>query len=113
MNEGDVLLARLPQSDGQIKNRPVIALRRFPPFGDILVCGVSSQTHLAVVQFDELIETGDADFKMSGLKSASVIRLGFLATLPTGSFLGRIGLIAPTRHRRLVARLADYIADKS
>ena len=28
MNEGDVALAPLPQADGQIKNRPVVLLRR-------------------------------------------------------------------------------------
>ena len=42
MNEGDVILAPLPQADGQVKNRPAIALRALPPFGDMLVCGVSA-----------------------------------------------------------------------
>ena len=45
MNEGDIALAPLPQADGQIKTRPVVLLRRLPPFGDFLVCGVSSQLH--------------------------------------------------------------------
>ena len=31
MNEGDIALAPLPQADGQIKNRPVVLLRRLPP----------------------------------------------------------------------------------
>ena len=43
MNEGDLALAPLPQADGQIKNRPVALLRRLPPFGDFLVCGISTQ----------------------------------------------------------------------
>ena len=38
MNEGDVALTVLPQADGQRKSRPVVALRRMPPFDDWLVC---------------------------------------------------------------------------
>ncbi|QVL51097.1 MAG: hypothetical protein KFB96_12280 [Thiocapsa sp.] len=45
MNEGDVALTPLPQADGRVKNRPTIALRRMPGFGDWLVCGVSTQLH--------------------------------------------------------------------
>ena len=43
MNEGDIALAPLPQANGQIKNRPVVLLRRLPPFGDFLVCGGISE----------------------------------------------------------------------
>jgi len=41
MKEGDVALSPLPQADGQIKNRPVILLRRLPGFSDWLVCGTA------------------------------------------------------------------------
>jgi len=58
MNEGDIALAPLPQADGQIKNRPVILLRRLPPFGDFLICGVSTQLHQRVAGFDEAITPG-------------------------------------------------------
>jgi mRNA interferase MazF len=43
MKEGGVALTPLPQADGAIKNRPAIALRQMPPFGDWLVCSVSTQ----------------------------------------------------------------------
>jgi hypothetical protein len=42
MTEGDIALASLPQADGHIKNRPVLLLRRLPPFDDFLVCGIST-----------------------------------------------------------------------
>ena len=45
MNEGDIALAPLAQADGQIKNRPVVMLRRLPPFGDFLICGISTHLH--------------------------------------------------------------------
>ena len=109
MKEGDVLLASLRQADGRIKNRPVVVLRRLPPLGDLLVCGVSSQLQQAVAGFDEIIGPQDEDFASSGLKTASVIRLGFLASLPPGDFVGRIGAISRQRHRRLLINLCDYL----
>ncbi|MCK6553774.1 hypothetical protein L6Q96_04200 [Candidatus Binatia bacterium] len=48
MTEGDVVLTPLSQADGQIKNRPAIILREMPPYGDFLVCGVSTQLHREV-----------------------------------------------------------------
>ena len=43
MKEGDIVLALLPQTDGRGKYRPAVVLRRMPGFGDLLVCGVSTQ----------------------------------------------------------------------
>ncbi len=112
MNEGDVILAPLPQADGRVKNRPAVALRELPPYGDLLVCGVSTQVHQLVSGFDELIIRSDADFSTSGLLADSVIRLGFLAVLPRESILGSIGAISSERHRRLLHRLSAYLVEK-
>jgi mRNA interferase MazF len=90
INEGEVALTPLPQADGRVKNRPVLVLRRMPPFSDLLVCGISTQLQQAVVSFDELIDPADADFVASGLKAASLIRHGYLAVLPPRSFLGKM-----------------------
>ena len=112
MNEGDIILTPLPQADGRVKNRPAVALRELPPYGDLLVCGVSTQVHQLVSGFDELIVRSDADFSTSGLLADSVIRLGFLAVLPRKSILGSIGAISPQRHRRLLHRLSAYLVEK-
>ena len=109
MKEGDVVLTPLPQADGRTKNRPVVVLRTMPPHDDLLVCGVSTQLYQEVSGFDEVVGAGDADFSGSGLKAPSLIRLGFLAVLPTGSFLGAIGSISVERHRRLLGRLASHL----
>lgn len=109
MKEGDVVLTPLPQADGQIKNRPAIGLREMLPFGDLLVCGVSTQLHHEVADFDDPVSPGDSDFAGSGLKTLSLIRLGFLAVLPPSSFLGAIGSINQARHRRLLERLCTYL----
>ena len=107
--EGGIALVALPQADGFIKPRPALLLRRMPPFGDWLVCGISSQLHQRVAGLDEIITPTDPDFSDSGLKTASVIRLGFLTTLPPQRFQGVMGSISPERHLRLLERLSDFL----
>ncbi|MFH1116094.1 MAG: type II toxin-antitoxin system PemK/MazF family toxin [Pseudomonadota bacterium] len=109
MTEGDVVLTPLPQADGQVKNRPAVVLRTMPPHGDLLVCGVSTQLHHENPGFDEVIRPGDPDFAGSGLKAASLIRLGFPAVLPVSGFLGSIGTISAERRWRLLKRLSEYL----
>ena len=111
MKEGDVVLTPLPQADGQIKNRPAMALRELPPCGDMLVCGISTQLRQLTAGFDELIVGSDADFAASGLLADSIIRLGFLA-VPRKSILGSIGALAPERHARLLRRLSAYLIEQ-
>ncbi len=81
MKEGSVVIAAIPQA--AVKNRPTIVLREMPLFGDLLLCGVSSQLHQQVKGFDETITPDDADYAASGLLSPSVIRLGFSVGDPT------------------------------
>ena len=109
MKESDVVLTPIPQADGVIKNRPVIVLREIPPHRDLLVCGVSTQLHQHVKDFDEIISPADADFALSGLRSESLIMLGFLAVLTRGSIIGTIGSISSERHKRLLKTLSDYL----
>lgn len=107
--EGGIALVALPQADGFIKPRPALLLRRMPPFGDWLVCGISTQLHQRVADLDEIIASSDPDFSGSGLKAASVIRLGFLATLPPQRFQGVMGSVSPERRLRLLQRLSDFL----
>ena len=109
MKEGDVMLTPLPQRDGTFKDRPVLFLRRMPPFEDFLVCGISTQLQQAVPDFDETLAPTDADFRTSGLKAASLIRLGYLAVLPRSELKGRIGSVSAARRKRLLTRLSDFL----
>jgi len=112
MKEGEVILIPIPQADGRIKHRPVIILRELPRYSDYLVCGVSSKLSQYVKDFDEIISPADPDFVTSGLITASVIRLGFLAVLPHKSIAGAIGEISSKRHLRLLKTLSDYLVEK-
>ena len=109
MNQGDVILTPVPQADGVVKNRPAIFLREMPPYRDVLVCGVSTQLHREVKGFDDIVQSTDSDFAPSGLRRASLIRLGFLAVVPRNAVIGSIGSISSKRHKRLLKRLSDYL----
>jgi mRNA interferase MazF len=109
MQEADVVLTPVPQANGAIKNRPAIILREMPPYKDLLVCGISTQLHQRVPDFDEIISPSDLDFVASGLRAESLIRLGFLAVLPHRNIVGSIGSISSERHQRLLKTLSDYL----
>jgi mRNA interferase MazF len=109
MKPGDVILTPVPQADGRIKIRPAIILCKMPPYNDLLVCGISTQLHQYVNNFDEIISPGHKDYISSGLLGKSLIRLGFLALLPISRIMGTIGSISPDRHNRLLKSLSDYL----
>lgn len=52
MREAEIVLTPLLQADGVRKPRPALLLRELPPFGDFLVCGISTQLTQAVPRFD-------------------------------------------------------------
>src|SRR5437763_16601601 len=109
MKAGDVVLALLPQADGVRKLRPALVLCQMPPYGDLLLCGISSQLDRAVHGFDEVIRSGDADFRSSGLRVDSVFRRGFLGTRPITQVGGVLGKIDSSRLVRLCSNLAAHV----
>ena len=111
MKQGDIILTPVPQADGRLKNRPALLLREMPSFGDLLVCGISTQLRHYIKDFDEIISSSDKDFKQSGLLSNSLIRLGFLAVIPRRAIIGSIGSISTERHKRLLKLLSDYLME--
>jgi mRNA interferase MazF len=110
MMAGDIALTSLPQADGSVKIRPVLLLKRFPPFGDFLVCGVSSQVQQEVAGFDFVIKAGTPEYATSGLKVTSLVRLGFLAVLPESHLAGKLGSVSGPTLATLLRRLSDYLA---
>jgi mRNA interferase MazF len=72
---------------------------------------VSSQLHHHIGGFDEIIDDNSPDFVSSGLKRASVIRIGRLAVVEGSILLGAIGAIAAERLQRIKTRLADWLSN--
>ncbi len=109
MKAGDIALCSIQQANGQIKNRPVLLLKQMPPFNDWLVCGISTQLQQEQKGFDHVILNTDPIYSQTGLKSSSLIRLGFLDVIPKNSFPGSIGNIDIPLLKMLLKRLADHL----
>ena len=109
--EGQVVLFRFPQTDqteGSL--RPALVLRQLPgQYNDWLICMISSQLHQTIADFDEVITSKDSDFKQSGLKLSSVIRISRLAVVEGSILLGKLGQIDDHRLSFIKQRLANWI----
>ena len=113
MKVGSVVLAKIQQADGRTKLRPVVVLRKMPPYSDVLVCAISSKLHHEVKDFEDVIDINADDFKSSGLKVSSLIRLGVVVTIPHSAIAGKMGLISEERLFRLRERLSKHIKTES
>lgn len=111
MREGQVVLFKFPQTDQPVgKLRPALVLRKLPgPYNDWLICMVSSQVQQQISEFDEMIVEQDFDYKLSGLKKPSIIRIGRLAVVEQAMLLGTIGEIDSARLKRIKSKLAAWL----
>lgn len=111
MNPGDVVLIPLAQFAGAAsKLRPALLLTSMPgAYQNLLLCGISSQLQNLQPNWDELIQSGDADFPSSGLHRDSAIRLSYLYAADPSEVAGVIGSIDPARLQRLRQRLSDHL----
>ncbi len=110
--EGQTVLFRFPQSDRlEGKLRPALVIRRVPgQYEDWLLCMISSRLEQEVNGFDEIVRPGEPDFEKSGLKLASLFRIGRLAVVNTDILVGRIGEIEAGRLLRIKRKLASWLA---
>jgi mRNA interferase MazF len=109
---GQIVLFRFPRADLSTgKLRPALLLSEVPgPYEDWLICMVSSQLHQRIEGFDEVITEDHEDFVRSGLKTASVIRIGRLAIVEGERLEGSIGTIRSERMKRIRKTLASWIS---
>ncbi len=112
MRRGDIALAVLPQTDGEEKSRPVLLLGQLPGYGDWLVLGISSQVAKAVDDWDLKLDPTLPEFRDTGLKAQSIVRLGFVATIPSARIRGVIGALPKPSIEVIARRLGDFIAGR-
>jgi mRNA interferase MazF len=114
IQEGQIVLFRFPyadQKDGKL--RPALIVRQLPGgYDDWLICMISSQLSQEVSSFDDIVSKDDSDFNNSGLKFASVIRIGRLAVVHKSILEGSIGEISTDRLIRIKARLSEWLIGK-
>jgi mRNA interferase MazF len=111
MNPGDIVLIRFPQTDLQAgKLRPALVVAIAPGrHTDLLLALITSHTAQAVPQFDEIIDSSDADYAATGLKVRSAVRLARLATVEPTVINARLGHIALDRLQQIKRRLANWL----
>lgn len=108
---GQIVLFKFPQGNlVEGKLRPALLLNKMPGSYKIwLICMISSKLQQKVNAFDEVITEDDDGFKKTGLKTASLIRLGRLAVVDSHILEGAIGRISSKRLVRLKTKLADRL----
>lgn len=111
--EGQIVLIRFPQTDQQTgKLRPALIIRKLPgQYDDWLICMISSQLSLSqeIPGFDEIITSDDPDFRDSGLKLSSLVRIGRLAVVNKDILIGKIGQVDGLRLSRIRQKLSEWI----
>ncbi len=109
MKEGDIVLIDLPQSGGGSKSRPALILKQLPKYNDFLFCGISTQINQYIKEFDEILNDQDVDFKQTGLRKTSVIRIFFLAVVSSQNISGSIGTVPDMLHKDLLQKLSKFL----
>ncbi len=111
MRPGDIVLIRFPQADlTQGKLRPALVIAISPSrHPDLLLALISSRLHQATPEFDEIINSSDSDYITTGLKVASVIRLGRLTSVESSVINARLGSISPERLIRIKKSLINWL----
>jgi mRNA interferase MazF len=110
MNPGDIVLIPKPETSGRAKLRPALVLSHLPgPYQSLLICGISTQTHAIVPNWDDPIAPAAADFAASGLHQASIVRLSFVRAASPADISRTIGQIGDARLARLRQRLSDHL----
>jgi mRNA interferase MazF len=91
--KGKIVLVPFPFTDlTAVKLRPALVL--FEGERDVVVAFISSRIPGELKPTDILIEETHPDFKITGLKTSSVIKLDKIATLSKSMVMGEIGEIS-------------------
>lgn len=108
---GELVLARFPFTDmTNAKLRPLLVLAEVPgPFRDFIVMFISSQLNQAVLELDLILDTNHPAFAASGLKVASVFRIGKVAALSESLLVGTLGQLDPSVFHEIVGRLTNLL----
>ncbi|MCY7348560.1 MAG: type II toxin-antitoxin system PemK/MazF family toxin [Pyrinomonadaceae bacterium] len=115
MKRGKIVLTPFPFTDLTAnKVRPAVVVSDSARMGvDVVLAFISSvynSSNLSAT--DELLETTDAEFALSGLKKNSVFKMDKLATVDSAIILGEMGETSPTLQAKLDAKLKIALALK-
>jgi mRNA interferase MazF len=111
MIEGQIVLLPFPyiESD-EIKLRPAVLLRQLPnAYDDWLLCMITTKLYQEIKDLDIIISDKDEDYKDSGLKQKSLIRVSRLAVANKSQIPGVLGSISSKRLNVIKTNLVNWI----
>ena len=112
MKPGEVVRVSLPESDGKVRSRPALLIKKIPPYNDWLLCAISSGKHLEQKGLDIMIDVKHSDFISSNLKFPGLIRTGFLFTIPESSIEGKMGTLSESTMVTVINNLVFFLKTK-
>ncbi len=108
LTRGDLVLIQFPFTDlSTQKLRPALIVGRVSG-DDVIVAFISSRVSSSEASAEHALGPADPEFKTTGLRIASLIRLNKLATLHRRLVRRRIGQLGPAT-QRAVARGLRYV----
>ncbi len=111
MQEGQIVLVPFPYIESnEIKFRPAVLLKKLPnDYEDWLVCMITTKLHQEIKNLDITINQDDTDYKDSGLKQKSLIRVSRLAVVNKSQLPGVLGNVSEERLKTIKINLLNWI----
>lgn len=104
--KGAVILVPFPFTDlSASKVRPAVIVSENLSGDDVVVAFISSQKTSFLQKTDVLLEEKHKSFNKTGLKTASVVKVGKLATLEKKIILGELGSVDGSIQKEVNSRL--------
>ncbi len=109
MTKGKVVLVAFPFDDfSATKVRPAVCLTNpVGPNRHVIAAFVTSRIPSDLLPSDLLFESGKQDFRETGLRVSSTLRLHRLITISTRFILRRLGEISPSLQAQVDQKLRD------
>ncbi len=110
MKPGDIVLIRFPQTDLKSgKLRPALIVANSPGgYKDLVLVLISSRLYQTIPDFDNIINSSDSDYAISGLKTSSVFRLSRITSVDPSVINARLGEISPERLHQIRNRIVQW-----
>jgi len=107
--KGKIVLVPFPFTDlSSSKLRPALVLHE--GHRDVVVAFISSKLPTEQCQTDIIVDEGSKDFKGTGLKVSSVIRLDKIATIEKHLVRGEIGEIGQNTKKEVGRKVVETLA---
>jgi mRNA interferase MazF len=96
LSRGDVVLTRFPFTDlAGSAVRPALVVSAGQIGQDVVLAGISSVLRAGTEATDLIVQTAHPEFKLTGLRVASAIRLHKLAAVESAVIQRRLGQLGP------------------